>query len=195
MTGMREFFAQLGWRPTIGDPSVMGWLTVAAYAVAAALCFFAACRVRIGATGTPGRRERRMWAWIGLLMSFLCVNKQLDLQTLFTRVGRELAERGGWYGSRRIVQFLFVLAVAAFGVWAFVVIVRKTRLILKERRLLLFGLCFLISFIIIRASSFHHVAVILEARVWGVRLNWLLELGGIVMIAASAAQALRRQRA
>jgi hypothetical protein len=190
---MVEFFSQLGWRPAIGDPSVMGWLTVAAYAVAAALCFWAARRVPIGADGAPGRRERRMWTWIGLLMSALCVNKQLDLQTLFTRIGRELAARGGWYGSRRIVQFFFVMAVASVGTWVFILVVRKTRLILKERKLLLFGLCFLISFIIIRASSFHHVAVILEAKIWGVRMNWLLELGGIMMIAASAAQSLRRR--
>jgi ABC-type Co2+ transport system permease subunit len=188
---MFDFIAQLGWRPAIGDPSVMGWLTVAAYAVAAALSFVAARRVRIGPEAAPGRRERRMWLGVAVFMALLCVNKQLDLQTLLTKIGRELAVRGGWYEHRRPVQFLFVLAIAAVAIAVFAWIVRKTRSILKERRLLLVGLCFMLSFIIIRASSFHHVAVILGAEIWGIRLNWLLELGAIAMIAVSAAQSIR----
>jgi ABC-type Co2+ transport system permease subunit len=186
---MFDFIAQLGWRPAIGDPSVMGWLTVAAYAVAAALSFVAARRVRIGPEAAPGRRERRMWLGVAVFMALLCVNKQLDLQTLLTKIGRELAVRGGWYEHRRPVQF--VLAIAAVAIAVFAWIVRKTRSILKERRLLLVGLCFMLSFIIIRASSFHHVAVILGAEIWGIRLNWLLELGAIAMIAVSAAQSIR----
>jgi hypothetical protein len=189
---MFEFISQLGWKPAIGDPSVMGWLTVGAYAVAAALSFIAARRIRTAPEAAPqSRRERRMWLGVGIFMSLLCVNKQLDLQTLLTKIGRELAVRGGWYEHRRPVQLLFVMAIAAVGIAAFVVIVRKTRLILRQRKLLLIGLCFMIAFIIIRASSFHHVAVIIGAEIWGIRMNWLLELGGIAMIAVSAAQSLR----
>lgn len=191
---MFEFLAQLGWRPGIGDPSVMGWVTVAAYAAAAGLCFVAARRVRVDSQVPHGRRERRLWIGVAVFMALLCVNKQLDLQTLLTKIGRELAVRGGWYEHRRPVQFLFVLAIAAVAVAAFVWVVRKTRSILKERRLLLVGVCFMLSFIIIRASSFHHVAVILGAEIWGIRLNWLLELGGIAMIALSAAQSIRNPR-
>jgi hypothetical protein len=192
---MIEFFSRLGWRPAIGDPSVMGWLTVAAYAAAAVLCALAARSAPSGGPGTPERGQRRLWTWIAALMAFLCVNKQLDLQTLFTKIGRELAVRGGWYGNRRIFQFLFVMAVAAAGIWAFVLIARRTRLFLRQRRLLLFGVCFLIAFIVVRASSFHHVAVLLQTDVLGIRLNWVLELGGIGMIAVSAARSLRRPEA
>jgi ABC-type Co2+ transport system permease subunit len=188
---MFEFIAKLGWRPAIGDPSVMGWLTVAAYAAAAVLSFLAARRVRIDPAAPQGRRERRMWLGVAVFMALLCVNKQLDLQTLLTKIGRELAVRGGWYEHRRPVQFLFVLVIATVAIAAFVWIVRKTRSILKERRLLLVGLCFMLSFIIIRASSFHHVAVILEAEIWGIRLNWLLELSAIALIGVSAAQTIR----
>jgi cytochrome bd-type quinol oxidase subunit 2 len=191
---MFEFLAQLGWRPGIGDPSVMGWVTVAAYAAAAGLCFVAARHVQVDSQARHGRRERRLWIGVAVFMALLCVNKQLDLQTLLTKIGRELAVRGGWYEHRRPVQFLFVLAIAAVAIAAFIWVGRKTRSILKERRLLLVGLCFMLSFIIIRASSFHHVAVILEAEIWGIRLNWLLELGGIAMIAVSAAQSIRHSR-
>lgn len=189
---MIEFLARLGWRPAIGDPSVIGWLTVAAYGAAAVLCALAARNAPAGGPGTPERRERRLWIWIAALMAFLCVNKQLDLQTLFTKIGRELAVRGGWYENRRIFQFLFVLAIAAVGVWGFGLIRRGTRRARRERKLLLYGVCFLIAFIVVRAASFHHVAVLLQTGVLGIRLNWVLELGGIGMIAVSAVRALRR---
>lgn len=39
-----DFIQQLRWRPEIGDPSVMGWLTVAAYALAAGTAWLAALR-------------------------------------------------------------------------------------------------------------------------------------------------------
>jgi hypothetical protein len=193
---MFEFIAKLGWRPAIGDPSVMGWLTVAAYAAAAVLSFIAARRVRIAPGAPPQRRsERRMWLGVAIFMSLLCVNKQLDLQTLLTKIGRDIAVRGGWYEHRRPVQFLFVMAVAAVVIAGFVLIVRKTRSVLKERKTLLAGLCFMLSFIVIRASSFHHVAVILGADIWGVRLNWLLELSGIALVGVSAARSIRRPAA
>jgi len=188
---MFEYFARVGWRPTIGDPSFMGWLTVAAYAVAAVLAFVAAATLRAGDDPAADRRRRRLWLGVALLMSFLCVNKQLDLQTLFTKIGRDVALRGGWYDSRRIVQFLFVLAVAAAGVGTLVLVVRKTRLIIKEQKLLLVGVCFLLSFIIIRALSFHHVGEFLGRGIFGFRMNWLLELTGIGLIAAAAARTLR----
>lgn len=189
---MSKFISQLQWRPAIGDPSFMGWLTVAAYAVAAILCLIAARRYPIADDLKPNRRRRRMWMGVALFMSFLCVNKQLDLQTLFTKMGRALATQGGWYSERRIVQLLFVIAVAIAGITTFVVIARKTRFVLQDRKLLLFGLSFLISFIIIRASSFHHVGEFLGLEILGIRMNWVLELGGIALIALSAVQSICR---
>lgn len=169
----------------------MGWLTVAAYALAASLCLIAAWRSRIDESPAAGARLRRLWLGVATLMLFLCVNKQLDLQTLLTRIGRELAIRGGWYGNRRIVQFVFVVLVAAVAIAGFRFIVRGTRSILKERKLLLFGLCFLIVFIIVRALSFHHIGVFLATEIAGIRMNWVLELGGIGLIVISAARAVR----
>jgi hypothetical protein len=191
---MSEFISRIHWRPMIGDPSFMGWLTVAAYALAAVLCLLAAQRVPLDDDLRPNRPRRHMWLGVGLFMSFLCLNKQLDLQTLLTRIGRELATQGGWYGQRQIVQLFFVIAVATAGIAAFIIIRRKTRSVLRESRLLLFGLSFLISFIIIRASSFHHVGEFLGREIIGIRMNWMLELGGIGLVAVSAAQAIRRPR-
>jgi hypothetical protein len=190
-----DLISQIRWRPQIGDPSVMGWLTVAAYAAAALLCFVAAHRCLVTADPEQDRRRRRMWVGVAVLMLLLCVNKQLDLQSLFTDVGRVLATRGGWYDGRRTVQLWFVIALAATGAMMFVIIAWKTRSILRERRLLLFGLSFLLTFIVIRAASFHHVGIILSSEIIGVRVNWILELGGISSVALSAVQSILRPRA
>ena len=186
------FLSQLRWRPQIGDPSFMGWLTVAAYALAAGLCLAAAFRDQ-AADLRETRARRRMWLAVALVMSFLCVNKQLDLQTLLTDVGRIVAIRGGWYGQRRIVQRWFVLAIAGGGVAALGVIAWKMRAVLKDRALLLLGLCSLVMFILIRAASFHHVDVFLRAPVLGIRMNWILELGGIALVALAAGRSCFRR--
>ena len=189
-----EFVSQIRWRPQIGDPSFMGWFTVAAYAAAAVLCFIVACRCPVAADAGETRRRRRMWLGIGVLMSFLCLNKQLDLQSLFTDVGRVLATREGWYDQRRTVQRWFVIAVAAAGAMTFVIMAWKIRFILRESIVLLLGLSSLIIFIVIRAASFHHVDMLLGSELLGVRVNWILELGGIALIALSAARSARHPR-
>jgi hypothetical protein len=48
------------------------------------------------------------------------------------------------------------------------------------------GLFFLLTFIIIRAASFHHFDAFLGSRLSSVRLNWVLELSGISMILLAA---------
>jgi hypothetical protein len=185
---------QIRWRPGIGDPSVLGWLTVTAYAAAALLCFVAAQGRRGSGNDDQDGRPRRLWRGVGLVMAVLCLNKQLDLQSLFTDIGRTLATRWGWYDERRTIQLLFVIAAAAAGTAMVIYIASKTRSILRERKLLLFGLAFLLTFIVIRAASFHHVATVLAAEVLGVRVNGILELTGILMIALSAARSIFRPR-
>jgi hypothetical protein len=186
-----EFISQIRWRPQIGDPSFMGWVTVVAYGAAAVLCFIAAFREQAADAGET-RSRRRMWLGVAILMSFLCINKQLDLQSLLMDVGRVLATQEGWYAQRRAVQRWFVIAVAVAGALTFVIIAWKIRTILRERMLLLLGLSSLLTFIVIRAASFHHVDVLLGLHIVGLRINWILELGGIVLVALGAAQAIRR---
>jgi hypothetical protein len=163
------------WRPEIGDPSFMGWFTVFAYAVAALLAWRA----------WSVRRER-IWLGTAVVMALLCVNKQLDLQSLVTDIGREVARQGGWYEDRRRIQKGFVLAVLAgaglFGGW----LIWRFRDILVRHKLLAAGLFLLLTFIVVRSISFHHVDVFLKSGIAGVKMNWLLELGGISLAGMAA---------
>lgn len=194
-----EFLSQIYWRPRIGDASFMGWLTVAAYGLTAVLCLMAALRQTVAADGSKGaggagegngeaRSQRRFWLGMSAVMFLLCINKQLDLQSLLTNIGRIVANRGGWYDQRRTIQFWFVVAVGLASFAAFVFLVRKTRSVFRGRIWLLLGLSMLLLFVVMRAASFHHVGVFLEQRVLGLKLNWLLELGSIALVAVSAAR-------
>ncbi len=184
---MTEFLHQIRWRPEIGDPSAMGWATVAAYGLAALAAGWAMWR-------SDEIAGRRMWALVMLLMVLLCLNKQLDLQSLFTDVGRVIAGREGWYEKRRAIQKVFVLGV--LGVSGVLTIFMTWRFwsFWKKHFLLAAGLAFLLTFIVVRAISFHHVDVFLKSEVSGVRMNWFLELGGIALILGAAGMDLLKRR-
>ena len=65
------------WRPGIGDPTVLGWATVAAYGVGMVFCVLAARRSR----RNVGDRVAPLWWFLAAMMLVLGINKQLDLQT------------------------------------------------------------------------------------------------------------------
>jgi hypothetical protein len=179
------FISELNWRPTIGDPSFMGWFTVVAYAVAAALAALAGW----GNTGSDTQlRKQRDWLWliVALVMAGLCINKQLDLQSLFTDIGRVIARHQGWYEQRRDFQKWFVVGmIGAAGAFAFWFILRF-REFWMNHKLLAGGALFLMTFLLVRAISFHHFDVVIGSTLFGVRMNWIFELTGIFLISLAA---------
>lgn len=166
-----------GWSPGIGDPSLLGWLTVLGYFLASLLCIRAALK---------DARSANLWRALALALAVLGINKQLDLQSLLTAVGRELARTGGWYDQRRQIQRIFVLAIGTLAI----VLSAVVPVLLKGRsgqiRAAFAGFVLLLAFVGIRAASFHHVDRFLKASVLGARFNWILELGGIAVIAIAA---------
>jgi hypothetical protein len=174
------------WEPGIGDPTALGWVTVAAYFVAAVLCWLAARHAR-----SSDRSAYVFWLTFTLFMIALGINKQLDLQSLFTAVLKQFAKSTGWYEDRRIFQGVFIVAMAFFG-FAFAGLAWIwTSRTLPQHRLTLLGGIFLVCFIVIRAASFHHIDQILGTPLAFLRINHVLELGGIACIALGALKARR----
>ncbi len=175
-----DFIHQFRWRPEIGDPSFIGWFTVAAYAATALTAWLAALR----AGRRPGsmKGSRLTWILVTLLMSLLCLNKQLDLQSLFTDIGRVMSHNQGWYEERREFQKWFVLGVLGISSVSTLALFIRFRNFWKRHFLLSTGLVFLLTFIVVRAISFHHFDVFLKSQLGGVRMNWFLELTGIGLI-------------
>jgi hypothetical protein len=82
---------------------------VTCYAVALVFCALCARRA-------PARSaERRVWLATGMGMAMLGVNKQLDLQTLFTHVARKIAMAEGWYDDRQTRSVLFIAVAGVLG--------------------------------------------------------------------------------
>jgi len=200
------------WSPGIGDPTFVGWFTVAAYLITAGLCWRAFRRVDqkgprheagagavmlatliVAIAGAKRRvlaipvrdRIRALWLVLSVFLLLLGINKQLDLQTALTEWGRMMAHSEGWYESRRIVQLAFIAAVILVGLVAL-----RAVLLLAHGgvglRSVVGGVVFLACFVVIRASSFHHVDRLLGYDIGNIRLNWVFELGGIAFIAVGA---------
>lgn len=172
--------SQIQWRPGIGDPTIVGWITVVMYFACAALCWQSARR----------SEKRRVWRVLAAVLALLGVNKQLDLQSLATDVARILARRQGWYEQRQLVQLFMILGLLVVGLASIVAILYASWKAGLEIKLAFVGLAFLIVFIVIRASSFHHVDRLLGVRLFNLRMNWILELGGLSIIMAGALRAI-----
>jgi hypothetical protein len=178
------------WRPGIGDPTIIGWVTVVAYALAAGLCYLAWRGERRLLPAPAGLRPGLWWALL-LLMLALGVNKQLDLQSLLTVAARRLAVEQGWYAQRRELQRMFIMAIAAAGALSLALAAWWVRAGFRRYILALAGTAILGCFILIRATSFHDVDPLISRKlVGGVRANAMFfELTGIMIIAIAAARA------
>ena len=163
----------------IHDASPYAWMVVVAYLAGAIACGWAA---RL----TGLRRDRLFWAGTGVLLVLLGLNKQLDLQTQLTEAGRWMARHEGWYGSRRLVQAAFVLALGAAAFVSLAALSAGLRRSAASVRLAAVGIVLLFSFILLRAASFHHLDLWVTRNAGGMRRGWWLELAGILVIAGSA---------
>ena len=174
------------WRPGIGDPGFMGWLTVIMYMAAAFLCALYVVRLNGQDLDREHMRLRMLWICLGVVLLALGLNKQLDLQSLLTVIGKDLAKTQGWYSQRRVVQWGFIGMVALAGISSLALAGWALGAWWKKQWLALFGAGFLTGFVVIRAASFHHIDELLNWSLAGWRMNWILELGGIacIMIAA-----------
>ncbi len=184
-----------------GDPTIAGWAIVVSYVAAITACVWALRVAWIGAkmaADYPGEERRAaeraaayrasflFWALLALLFVFLGLNKQIDLQTWLTDVGRRLAQAQGWYEQRARVQTIFVGAVAVCGLWVLAFLLDRTREFLPRHALAFGGLVLLACFAILRTSSFHDVDRVLGWGVLGLRLSWMLELLGITCVGLCA---------
>jgi len=183
-TACRALGADGGWQPGIGDPTWGGWLTVAAYFVASWLCARCAAQAPL----SPAPRPRATWFWIllAVLLVLAGINKQLDLQSWFTELARDVALEQGWYESRRRFQAVFVGTLLALVVAAMSALFWLSRSWMGSARTALLGVFALGAFVVVRAASFHHLDRFIGTTVLGLRVNWILEFGGISIIALAA---------
>lgn len=175
------------WSPGLGDNSIAGWVITLAYLGSLALCLWAWRREDARwLAGTRGLRPR-FWLAMAAAMLLLGLNKQLDLQTLVSVVGRRAAKSMGWYDQRRTVQSAFIAIVALIAITAVVGVAWWVRSAWRRYWLAAIGAAYLGVFIVLRAASFHHVdSVLYRLPGIGMYANRVLELTGILLISWTA---------
>ena len=171
------------WSPGIGDPSLGGWITVALYLVTAYFCWRVARE--IGAGGGGARSEALVWGGIALLFLLLGINKQLDLQSAFTEIARVISHAQGWYENRRSVQVAFIGVIGAICLIVGIGLLIMIRGSPMATWLAAAGTLLVLTFVAVRAASFHHVDQFIKETVFGLRWNWILEMGGILLVLAA----------
>lgn len=177
LNNMLNMMERITWRPGIGDPSLMGWVTVFSYFLTALFCFFVM-------RASP--KKCRFWRVLTVLLLFLGINKQLDLQSLITNIGKIVVNDLGLYHLRFYIQLSFIFLV----LFVALMIMRFFWGYLRSFSFKLFpafiGVVFLCSFIIVRALSFHYFDFLIAETWMGFRVNVILELGSLIWIACSA---------
>ena len=177
-----------GWRPEIGDPEVTGWITVAIYLISFALALTVWRR-------HPEMTGRGFWGVLAVALLFLAVNKQLDLQSALTQIGRCLSQSQGWYDNRRPVQFAVIGAILVMLGIGVVVTIRSLQHAMRPNALAITGLILLAGFVMIRAVGFHFVDLLIGQRMFGISANFVMENTGLILISLNALILLRREGA
>ena len=62
---------------------------------------------------------------------------------------------------------------------------------LRHNILAVVGLAFVLGFVVIRAAGFHDVDKLISTEVMSIRVNWILELSGLVLILLNALPRIR----
>jgi hypothetical protein len=175
------------WSPGIGDPTIGGWLTVCLY-VATAVAIWRLLK-HVDFT----RKESERWVWRGLLLVLVAlgINKQLDLQSALTELGRLTAQRQGWYDHRGQVQEAFIAGTAILGLTLLAALYFLAWGSHGATLAALAGGFALLVFVMVRAASFHHVDRLLNLDLAGLKYNWIIEMGSLAWILACVS---RRRR-
>ena len=131
---------------------------------------------------TDDTRERRVWLLLSVLLLALAINKQLDLQSALTEIGRILARRQHWYAQRQKVQIIVVGILVTAAIVVLLTLLVWARRLPGPTLLALVGIALVIGYVLIRAASFHHIDRFIGLTLLGFRWNWIIEMGGIAVV-------------
>jgi hypothetical protein len=171
------------WGSTISDPSFMAWFTAGSYFACAIMAFIAILTNQMG-----GRRPIFFWSVISLFMIFLGVTKQIDLQPLFTDVGRQIAKA---FDQWQISQIWLIVAFGSTALVAFLSFAIIMRGMFRRFIFAFIGIFFLLSFIFLKVASIYHFDEILGFAPLGAKINFVLMLTGIYLILVAGIREIR----
>jgi len=171
----------------------MGWVTVAIYFLVSICCLLVRQIEPVKFENTDdahhevnARIYRKFWSVLALSLFLLGVNKQLDLQSLFTQTGRDFALASGWYEHRQTVQKIFIALIGLFAIGASGWLIYRFKNACHTIKIAVAGFTLLFAFVVMRAASFHNVDYLLRYQLAGVQFNWLMEIGTLIVVGFAA---------
>jgi hypothetical protein len=168
------------WPLGFADPTLAGWFTVALYLIASLSCWKSARETELG--GTRHLKEFYLWRSIAILFLTLGVNKLLNLITVLTVLGRSVAHLQGWYDRRQPVQMVLIGLLATSCVVVVTMLLIWARRAPIPTRLALISATMTLTFVLVRAISYHDVDRFLFERILGLQWNLVIEIGGISLV-------------
>ena len=162
-----------------GDHTLFGWATVFLYFLA---CLCTSYQFQLGKTNLE---NGFFWLGLTLLLIFLGINKQLDLQTNLTQWLRGVSKAHGWYSQRRGLQLVFV-SLMGLAIPLLLIALRAFLYHSWQRyKLTWIGIVLLLVFVLVRAASFHHVDTFFYKTIGSLRYYQALEMLAISVIIIS----------
>lgn len=168
------------------------WTTSAAYVLAAWLGWQAMSRVRQHCQGAQADSRKVFWMMAAPMLVLLCISKFCDLSTMVSTMARQMAKTEGWYVHRRIFQIFTILGTGVIGVSVVGYMAWRQRDLSNRYVGALFGMVYLVGFVVVRAISLHQIDSFLSLNVSGFSVNWLLENAGIACVCVAAYFTARR---
>lgn len=175
-----------------GDPTPLGWACSAAYVVAGIACVVVSKR----RGGAPARNptDSGVWLALGVLLVFLGINKEADLQTILVHFGRDTAHAWGLYRYKYYIGGTFFVAIVLGGT----VVLWRTRGALRAffraHPVALGGLLFIVLYTIIRFAAIVHLGPAWFVGLEDVPAFVALEMVGSGLIFGAAMTAHRASR-
>src|SRR5262245_31709630 len=126
------------------------------------------------------RKERVLWTVIPIALALLGINKLFE--GALTNVGRMIAFDQGWYVHRRVFQISLVASILAICSIGAIVLLLAARQANLSTRLALSVTIMLLALGLMRDVSLHQIDHLIGERVVGLKLNWLLDVGGLGLV-------------
>jgi hypothetical protein len=135
------------------------------------------------------RRESALWYGIFAVLIVLAINRLLG--DAITDLAREYAIQHGWYFQRRIVQAEFIAIVAILCWLVAITVLFLARHSPAATQIALIGIVTLIALAFVRDTSLHQIDYLIHQRIFGLRVNWILDLGGLALVLLASGWRLR----
>ena len=194
--GIFELLTRNGWSLHVGDPYPMGWIIFSGYMITSVLCLFAGLSVKKLDYDGEKKKDTIIWFGLSVIMFLLGLNKQLDLQVLFFDIGSIVSYSQGWFEFRREAQKLFIAGLGLAVIILLVTISVIFRRQLMKNKLIPIGTLLVVSYVLIRASTFSHIEFIPAGMrtISHIHMRYVLELTGIICIGYGAVKRMYRNK-